>query len=297
MAAASPRESGRGFRCCDCGAVNMAVSLRARSLRHLRIRGKGLRAGRGARLCPSPGSRSTPLPSSPLRPLFPFLLLGLLPPPQPNALLFPRPPQVATTAARRTSPSISAEVRAGGVGRRRLPLAAGRRRRGWGGEGQAGGERPGAAERPRGARWVVWGKAKREWAAGARRRCAVWRPVVSGATRRWKPLLSPRRLPCRGHRAGLPRPQARGAPACGQRLLGRFWGCFGGGRCWQTGLLAAAGPQRGRPRHAPRPRRRRSRRVGPCASGELRGGGGWSCLHPLSHIPGCPRAVWPPCWP
>ncbi|KAM6289386.1 FYN-binding protein 1 [Aegotheles albertisi] len=49
---ASPRESGRGFRCCDCGAVNMAVSLRARSLRHLRIRGKGPRAGRGVSLSP-----------------------------------------------------------------------------------------------------------------------------------------------------------------------------------------------------------------------------------------------------
>lgn len=120
------RESGRGFRCCDCGAVNMAVSLRARSLRHLRIRGKA--PGRAA----PPDSRrpaaSLTRPSSPRRLLLSslgsFLAARLT-----RSLLLSLFPQVATTAARRTSPSISAEVRprGGGVRVAACSLAASRR--------------------------------------------------------------------------------------------------------------------------------------------------------------------------
>lgn len=120
------RESGRGFRCCDCGAVNMAVSLRARSLRHLRIRGKA--PGRAA----PPDSRrpaaSLTRPSSPRRLLLSslgsFLAARLT-----RSLLLSPFPQVATTAARRTSPSISAEVRprGGGVRVAACSLAASRR--------------------------------------------------------------------------------------------------------------------------------------------------------------------------
>lgn len=241
---ACPRESGRGFRCCDCGAVNMAVSLRARSLRHLRIRGKGLRAGRGDRLCvsvlpPPPhhhrhgGSPSTPVPSRPLPSLPAFLLLGFLPPRRPNALLFPRPRR--SERQRRGERPPRSQPRYGlGVAACSAPAA----EAGWGGAGRRRAGKPPAARSGlvlRGGHGgSVGGEAKRERGAAARRRWAARRPVVSGAARRWKPLLSPRLLrgsggtagPCRSHRAGLPGAQARGSPCALAEAARPFLGLF-----------------------------------------------------------------------
>lgn len=207
----SPRESGRGFRCCDCGAVNMAVSLRARSLRHLRIRGKGPRPRPRRQAVPAPAVAPRRCPAAPCLPFPPFLLLRLLPRRQPNALLFPRPRR--SQRQRRGERPPRSQPRygpvAGGAGVAASPSLRAR--------GGAGGKPPAANGLVlRGGRGGLGGRgeARRQRGASARRRWAARRPVVSGAARRWKPPLSPpRRLRGSTGASGTAVPGPQGWPA------------------------------------------------------------------------------------